>query len=230
MDRDILLSIQSELCRVNDNLEEIKDAVNELQGEERYNTKEILLNGCKTMAKNEARMKDEVALETYKQATSGYVETVGTPILESTTTCNTRVLTPEEVAKREEKPEEDIVKEVTEFLHKNYPYTQAFNTRNIAGDDMETVYDKNGITVDYCANWNYIEVFGLTTDEFRDVMDKRKVEEKPEEFTTDELETLKDIVLFATTKTDYLDGCACWYQLEHSRLLDKLSKMIQEYE
>jgi hypothetical protein len=57
------------------------------------------------------------------------------------------------------------------FLQKNYPNEQAFNTRNIIGDIMETVYDEDGIIVDYCYGYEYIEIFGLTDVEFEDLID-----------------------------------------------------------
>lgn len=41
-----------------------------------------------------------------------------------------------------------------------------FNTRNLVGDHMETVYRKNGVTIDVCMYYSYLEVFGLTCDEF----------------------------------------------------------------
>ena len=56
------------------------------------------------------------------------------------------------------------------FLQKNYPNEQAFNTRNWIGDNMETVYNEDGIMVDYCYNYGYIEIFGLTDEEFEDLI------------------------------------------------------------
>lgn len=58
------------------------------------------------------------------------------------------------------------------FLQENYPNEQAFNTRNIVGDSMETVYDEDEIIVDYCYYYSYIEIFGLTDEEFEDLIDK----------------------------------------------------------
>lgn len=57
------------------------------------------------------------------------------------------------------------------FLQENYPNEQAFNTRNIAGDNMERVYDEDEIIVDYCYYYSYIEIFGLTEEEFEDLID-----------------------------------------------------------
>ena len=59
------------------------------------------------------------------------------------------------------------------FLQENYPNEQAFNTRNIVNDSMETVYDEDGITVDYCYGYEYIEIFGLTDVEFENLIDNK---------------------------------------------------------
>ena len=41
-----------------------------------------------------------------------------------------------------------------------------FNTRNIAGDPMATLYEKDGLCIDICYEYEYFEVFGLTEEEF----------------------------------------------------------------
>ena len=41
-----------------------------------------------------------------------------------------------------------------------------FDTRNIVGDTMETLYDSDDLTIDICYFWMYFEVFGLTKEEF----------------------------------------------------------------
>lgn len=41
-----------------------------------------------------------------------------------------------------------------------------FDTRNIFGDDMVTLYDSDDLTIDICYFWMYFEVFGLTDNEF----------------------------------------------------------------
>ena len=48
---------------------------------------------------------------------------------------------------------------------------QAFNTRNTVGDWMETVYQQDGVTVDYCNEYRYIEIFGLTDEEYQSLSD-----------------------------------------------------------
>ena len=58
------------------------------------------------------------------------------------------------------------------FLQNNFPNIQAFNTRNLVGDPMVTVYDEDGITVDYCQKYDYIEIFGLTQSQFESLLDE----------------------------------------------------------
>ena len=59
------------------------------------------------------------------------------------------------------------MEELIEFLKNRFPNgIQMFDTRNLVEDSMETIYDEDGIVVDYCYYWEYIEVFGLTDKEF----------------------------------------------------------------
>ena len=44
-----------------------------------------------------------------------------------------------------------------------------FNSRNLVGDSMITVYHKDGLTIDICYHWAYFEVFGLSADEFKEL-------------------------------------------------------------
>ena len=54
-----------------------------------------------------------------------------------------------------------------EFLKKEFPKgIQMFNTRNWVGDKMCTIYNEDGFVVDYCHGYEYIEVFGLSDEEF----------------------------------------------------------------
>lgn len=58
------------------------------------------------------------------------------------------------------------LKKLIDFLNKAFPQKeQTFFTRNLVGDSMTEIYDHDGITVDLCCYWGYIEVFGLTYDE-----------------------------------------------------------------
>ena len=40
-----------------------------------------------------------------------------------------------------------------------------FNTRNLVGDAMTTLYEEDGLTIDICYFYSYFEVFGLTDAE-----------------------------------------------------------------
>ena len=60
-----------------------------------------------------------------------------------------------------------------EFLKDRFPDgVQAFDTRNIAGDSMVTIYYDGEIVVDYCPYYEYIEIFGLTKEHFEEVCKK----------------------------------------------------------
>ena len=66
----------------------------------------------------------------------------------------------------------DIIKDLKIFLQTNYPNYQAFNCCDVMGDEKEEVYNKNGIIVLSCKNWNYIEIYGLTNKEYDSLIDK----------------------------------------------------------
>lgn len=46
-----------------------------------------------------------------------------------------------------------------------------FNSRNIFGDPMTTVYRGNQLTIDICYPYGYFEVFGLSEKEFEELAD-----------------------------------------------------------
>ena len=86
------------------------------------------------------------------------------------TTCDfdcinkTVFLTKEEA---EQKLKEMESEKLIEFLKKEFPKgIQMFNTRNWVGDKMCTIYNEDGFVVDYCHGYEYIEVFGLSDEEF----------------------------------------------------------------
>ena len=56
----------------------------------------------------------------------------------------------------------EIVKE-----HYRFARCGIFDSRNLVGDCMETIYEGEGLTVDICYNYSYFEVFGLTSKEFK---------------------------------------------------------------
>ena len=61
------------------------------------------------------------------------------------------------------------IEKLKKFLQENYPNIQAFNTRNIIGDYMENVYDEDNMQVDYCPDYEYIEIFGLIDEEIKEL-------------------------------------------------------------
>ncbi len=64
------------------------------------------------------------------------------------------------------------IDKLKKFLQKNCPNMQAFNTRNIVGDFTVTIYNHDGIIVDFCYYYSHIEIFGLTNKEFEDLIDE----------------------------------------------------------
>ena len=59
----------------------------------------------------------------------------------------------------------DIAKKI---IKENYKYADCgiFNTPNIMGDPMTTIYRSNELTIDICYDYSYFEVFCLSNDEF----------------------------------------------------------------
>ena len=48
-------------------------------------------------------------------------------------------------------------------------YCGIYNTRNIVGDTMQTIYCKDGLVIDVCIFWCYFEVFGLDYADYCDL-------------------------------------------------------------
>lgn len=44
-----------------------------------------------------------------------------------------------------------------------------FNSRNIVGDRMSTIYKGEGLTIDVCYGYAYFEVFGLSDEDFEEL-------------------------------------------------------------
>ena len=62
------------------------------------------------------------------------------------------------------------IDEVKFFLMDIFPNRiQIFNSRNVVGDSMYNIYDKDDIKVDYCHYYEYIEVFGVTEKEYKEL-------------------------------------------------------------
>lgn len=59
------------------------------------------------------------------------------------------------------------VKRLVDFIKENdLEGMQSFNTRNTVGDPMCNIYCEDGICVDECSYYGYIEIFGLTKEEY----------------------------------------------------------------
>jgi hypothetical protein len=75
----------------------------------------------------------------------------------------------------------DIAKKI---IKENYTNADCgiFNSRNIVGDPMITIYRGNELTIDICDQYAYFEVFGLSDDEFDELekfyntLDKEEIE------------------------------------------------------
>ena len=62
----------------------------------------------------------------------------------------------------------DIAKEIIKEHYKE-ANCGLYDTRNIVGDWMTTIYEDNDLTIDICYGWAYFEVFGLSDEEFREL-------------------------------------------------------------
>lgn len=66
----------------------------------------------------------------------------------------------------------DKIEKLREFIiQSGLKGFQTFNSRNIIGDSMATIYKQDGITVDYCHYYEYLEIFGLSKTEYRSLSD-----------------------------------------------------------
>ena len=76
----------------------------------------------------------------------------------------------------------DMLETAKKIIKENFEDAKygIFDSRNIVGDAMYNVYDKDGLTIDICYGYGYFEVFGLTDKEFE------KLEEYYEELKENE--------------------------------------------
>lgn len=58
----------------------------------------------------------------------------------------------------------DLVKRVIKDRY-NDANCGLFFTPNWAGDQMSTIWEEDGVTIDICYGYSYFEVFGLTEEE-----------------------------------------------------------------
>ena len=58
-----------------------------------------------------------------------------------------------------------------QIIKENYKSADCgiFNSRNLIGDSMTTIYDKDGLVIDICYYYSYFEVFGLSYEEFEEL-------------------------------------------------------------
>ena len=61
---------------------------------------------------------------------------------------------------------------VKKLIKKNYDDADCglYNTRNLVGDEMATIFRGEYFTIDICYFYSYFEVFGTTFDEFEELM------------------------------------------------------------
>lgn len=65
----------------------------------------------------------------------------------------------------------DRLEKAKEIIKENFSLYDCglFNTRNLVGDPISTIYDEDGLTIDVCYRYSYFEVFGLTDEEFEEL-------------------------------------------------------------
>lgn len=63
-----------------------------------------------------------------------------------------------------------------EIIKENYEDYDCgiYNTRNLVGDDVGTLYNEDGLRIDACWNYSYFEVFGLSDEEFEELKEYYK--------------------------------------------------------
>ena len=66
----------------------------------------------------------------------------------------------------------EAIKKLRNFIvNGGYKGKQTFDCRGIAGDSMTTIYNSDGITVDFCHYYDYLEIFGLTDEQYESLSD-----------------------------------------------------------
>lgn len=50
---------------------------------------------------------------------------------------------------------------------------QVFDCETLVGDERECVYSEDGIRVLVCYYWNYVEVLGISDEEFKAISSKK---------------------------------------------------------
>ena len=64
---------------------------------------------------------------------------------------------------------------IVDFLNARFPEgIQAFDTPNVVGDPVVEIYDFQGVYINYCEWWGYIDVIGLNKDEWKYILENTK--------------------------------------------------------
>lgn len=75
---------------------------------------------------------------------------------------------------------EDVKNFLKEQKEYNY-WNQIYDSRNVVGDPMENIYDKDGVQIDACYHYGYYEIFGLTDEDFKEIEDFMETKEGGED-------------------------------------------------
>lgn len=70
---------------------------------------------------------------------------------------------------KEHKNKLDIAKEIIKEHYKEAD-CGLYDTHNIVGDWMTTIYKDDSLTIDICYNYSYFEVFGLSNEDFEELL------------------------------------------------------------
>ena len=66
----------------------------------------------------------------------------------------------------------EAIKDLRDFIvNGGYKGKQTFDCRGIAVDSMTTIYNSDGITVDFSYYYDYLEIFGLTDEQYKSLSD-----------------------------------------------------------
>ena len=65
-------------------------------------------------------------------------------------------------------------KEVKDFVLKHNLGCGIYNTHGFGGDDIEGIYRKDGITIYACYDYGYLEVLGLTEEDWNRLVNDLK--------------------------------------------------------
>lgn len=66
----------------------------------------------------------------------------------------------------------NLLETAKRIVKENYSVANCgiFDSRNLIGDVMTTIYEGDGLTIDICYNYAYFEVFGLSDADFKELV------------------------------------------------------------